>query len=642
MKRRSVFLLMAFIGISAFFSCRKEGGFLVKGPHPDSLAYYNKRLEKAKEYLIAGKYDSSICLVKQVLDSTEKTPSSQALFQLKSQAYNILGCNKTVSNRKEAVELLQKACFYAIRGDYSQFLYGVYANLSDVYAQNGDIVNGIHYGRRALYLADSLNLSERNRFHIYYGLGLSYLELRDFKQSDYYIQLAGHLVDSVHSYEKYNYLNLQTNYYYYYKDYQTALSYILKARTVAESSPELIYERNLCNANLADLYLKLGQLDSAEILLSKSLPFFEQSRNLSGVYYIETLQIQLALRQGDLSSAFALLNKPTKDSIMIPGFFVARQQSLQAYYEEVGNYREALHYFKKNVQLDDSIRNERVSNRVAEIDLRYKQDTILLKKTGLIQKQQDEMTRWKLLVVTCAALFLASVMAILYFRKKKDYLQVKYYNRVTELRMENIRNRIFPHFIFNTLMSEIATYDAQDSHRDRLQKLLSLLKQTLQQSDTLALTLREELNFVQSYVDWERVSIDGDFEFAIEVDERTDQDAVCLLAMMVQLPVENAIKHALRGKEGKKKLLVKIYPSERGDTVIRIQDNGPGFGVRQITDAPHTTGTGLRVLTQTIQLLNSKNKEAIYFHISNLTDAGQIIGCQVEIVLPSHYSYQLK
>lgn len=642
MKRRSVFWLMALIGISAFFSCRKENSLSEKAPSVDSLSYCDSQLNRAKEYLIAGKNDSSTYLVNQLLGHIERWPSRQALLRMKSQAYNVLGCNKSMINRPEAIEQFKKACDYAIQSNYTQFLYGVYVNLADAYTEGGNVVNGIFYLHKALLLSDSLNLPKKNCFLIHYGLGRAYLALRDFERSDYYHELAGSQYEFIAPYDQYLYLCSKTNLYYYQDEYQAALSYQLKALAITESHPEMNNERSGCYVNLADLYLKLGKLDSTEIFLAKSRPIFEQRGNLSGIYYVETLQIQLALLRGDLSEAFALLSKPVVDSLVVPDMFAVRQKSLQTYYEEVGNYREALRYFKERNQLDDSIRNERVSNRVAEISLRYQQDTTLLKKTGLIQKQQDEMTRWKLLVVTCAALFLASVMAILYFRKKKDYLQVKYYNRVTELRMENIRNRIFPHFIFNTLMSEIATYDAQDSHRDRLQKLLSLLKQTLQQSDTLALTLREELNFVQSYVDWERVSIDGDFEFAIEVDERTDQDAVCLLAMMIQLPVENAIKHALRGKEGKKKLLVKIYPSERGDTVIRIQDNGPGFGVRLMTDAPHTTGTGLRVLTQTIQLLNSKNKEAIYFHISNLTDAGQIIGCQVEIVLPSHYSYQLK
>lgn len=45
-----------------------------------------------------------------------------------------------------------------------------------------------------------------------------------------------------------------------------------------------------------------------------------------------------------------------------------RNRYLQKYHEEAGNYRQAYHYLEKNNRLDDSIRNERVRMRTADLN----------------------------------------------------------------------------------------------------------------------------------------------------------------------------------------------------------------------------------------------------------------------------------
>lgn len=47
---------------------------------------------------------------------------------------------------------------------------------------------------------------------------------------------------------------------------------------------------------------------------------------------------------------------------------------------------------KHDLQLNDSIRNERVRTRVAELDMRYRQDTIVMRKELVIEKQKE---RWR-------------------------------------------------------------------------------------------------------------------------------------------------------------------------------------------------------------------------------------------------------
>ena len=108
--------------------------------------------------------------------------------------------------------------------------------------------------------------------------------------------------------------------------------------------------------------------------------------------------------------------------------------------------------------------------------------------------------------------------------------------------------------------------------------------------------------------------------------------------MFIQIPVENAIKHGLRQKEGEKRLSISIQ-KEEASTIIRIQDNGGGFSApRSNTD---NTGLGLKIITQTICMLNENNKVKLDLSIHNITTETGEAGSEVQLVIPDNYSYQL-
>lgn len=66
-------------------------------------------------------------------------------------------------------------------------------------------------------------------------------------------------------------------------------------------------------------------------------------------------------------------------------------------------------------------------------------------------------------------------------------------------------------------------------------------------------------------------------------------------------------KHALRGKEGERNLWITVDRQERGIR-IKITDNGGGYR----PDSRHRgTGTGMKVIMQTIQILNMKIRKRL-------------------------------
>ena len=110
-----------------------------------------------------------------------------------------------------------------------------------------------------------------------------------------------------------------------------------------------------------------------------------------------------------------------------------------------------------------------------------------------------------------------------------------------------------------------------------------------------------------------------------------------LPSMLIQIPVENAIKHALRGKEGERRLWIDVHRS--GTYIcVRITDNGGGF---KLNSANRGTGTGMKVIMQTIQILNAKNKEMIETSVHNIPLPDGETGCEVSFHLPLNYDYSV-
>ena len=112
-------------------------------------------------------------------------------------------------------------------------------------------------------------------------------------------------------------------------------------------------------------------------------------------------------------------------------------------------------------------------------------------------------------------------------------------------------------------------------------------------------------------------------------------------SMIIQIPVENALKYAFDGlQDESNKLSISISQSETG-LCIFIEDNGSGYDPGKYTDSKRGTGTGLKVLFRTIELLNSKNQEKASFDIQNLitSNIGQH-GTRVTIFIPFNYQFK--
>lgn len=606
----------------------------------DSLVKYNYLAMTLKTYLITSQLDSAQIVIQQIHDFIERQHSSSQMADLESECFNMKGnIFARVGNMDSAEICFRKAYELRMRGTRIEVVPDILMNLADANNRLGKLDIGAAWYRRALLMCDSLHIASTKKPPIYYGLAQVYVTMRDFEQCDYYYNLAGESYDSMLPYEKYIYLNNRGTSYYYREDYQTAIKYFQKVIDLVEGYADMSFELNLGRLNLGDCYLQLNMVDLAVKYINECQLFFEEMGVSTALYYIDTQKIELALLQKDFQEARRLLSESVVPPGIDPDMVHIRNKYLQQFYEETGNYKRAYHYLQRNNQLDDSIRNERVRMRTADLTLRYQQDSTLIAHRVLLQEQKNKVlvlrqTQFVVFAVAVVSI-LTAVFLYLYSKKKRALLLARNHRTVSTLRLENIRNRLSPHFIFNMLNREMAERNVEE--KQELSSLVKLMRRNLELAEQLCVTLAEELDFVKTYINLERRSLGPDFHSELKIEKDVQPEQIRIPSMMIQIPVENAVKHALREKEGERNLWVSVC--RRGSGIcIKITDNGGGY---RPDSRNRGTGTGMKVIMQTIQILNNKNKEAIDVLVHNVSLQSGEMGCEVTFWLPDNYDYRI-
>lgn len=604
----------------------------------DSLVKYNYLAMTLKTYLITSQLDSAQIVIQQIHDFIERQHSSSQMADLESECFNMKGnIFARVGNMDSAEICFRKAYELRMRGTRIEVVPDILMNLADANNRLGKLDIGAAWYRRALLMCDSLHIASTKKPPIYYGLAQVYVTMRDFEQCDYYYNLAGESYDSMLPYEKYIYLNNRGTSYYYREDYQTAIKYFQKVIDLVEGYADMSFELNLGRLNLGDCYLQLNMVDLAVKYINECQLFFEEMGVSTALYYIDTQKIELALLQKDFQEARRLLSESVVPPGIDPDMVHIRNKYLQQFYEETGNYKRAYHYLQRNNQLDDSIRNERVRMRTADLTLRYQQDSTLMAHRVLLQEQKNKVlvlrqTQFVVFAVAVVSI-LTAVFLYLYSKKKRALLLARNHRTVSTLRLENIRNRLSPHFIFNMLNREMAERNVEE--KQELSSLVKLMRRNLELAEQLCVTLAEELDFVKTYINLERRSLGPDFHSELKIEKDVQPEQIRIPSMMIQIPVENAVKHALREKEGERNLWVSVC--RRGNGIcIKITDNGGGY---RPDSRNRGTGTGMKVIMQTIRILNNKNKEAIDVLVHNVSLQSGEMGCEVTFWLPDNYDY---
>lgn len=503
------------------------------------------------------------------------------------------------------------------------------ANMADAYMLCNDLPNAAKWYRRALFLVDSLELPQKENITLYMGLAQIYVTLRNYSKAKFYNdQTEPHVKEMSPSMQAY-YVNNLGNYYYFQGDYKNALQTFLRMKKLLEQHGMVrTFDMYLCKINLADVYLNLGKLDKATAMLDDVEPYFIAQGDNTSIYYCNTIRFGIAVRAGRMHEAERLMADKTDDSLIPYTLVNIRNKYKRRYYELTGDYSKAYALLNRSIAYNDSIEQNLSNMRSAEILSRFTTDTLQLHHDLAIEHKNAEIQSIKFTSTLAISIAVTSILLLilwyLYLRKRRFKMQL----RMMNLKLDNVRNRISPHFMFNVLNNRIIKSDVKESNE--LTELAQLIRANLDMSSTLGVELQKELEFVQQYVRVESYLMGDDFHFNIDIAPDVDASSVRIPSMFIQILTENAIKHALRNKEGVKLLSITVR-REQHNTVIRVTDNGPGFN-----PATLRRKTGMNIISQTIAVINVRNKVKIRFAIRNICspDGQQIKGCEATLKVP--------
>ena len=616
-----------------------------------------KRLIVAKCCYLKGADPECQALIDSVNGFCRQHPDLETTFKIQSYADNLQGVLlQAVGKREPARTYYIKAYRELMKQDHHNDAIDICINIADASRQLGKLADASSWYRRANFLADSLNLHEAQN-SILAGLGQVYNDLRNYQLAHFYFRKAERQYPPRNPKDAHFFYNSWGNVYSSQEKPAEALKCFLKAQKAARQMGQP-FMTAVVDANLGQTYLELNRLDSAQKYLANTTKFFFVQPNMQNdlQFYIDGLNAALALKQNRLDKASAILSKPYDLSKMSPNYLYLYHKGWADLYERKGQFAKALQYQKLMKQYDDSLRNATMVSNVQENELRFKQDTAIVRRDLILQSTQAEAKSSRLILLLVIGLLVVGVLALVVFYRYKSLRHKHQHreemNRMMALKMENVRNRFSPHFVFNVLNIFISNLPKGVNVKP-LRLLIQVLRANLLTCDQVAVSLEDELQMVMSYSSLRHETNPllpmPRFDIAKEVDM-----SLMLPSMIIQIPVENALKHAFVGMEesGEKPLLdVKVW-IEDGMLRIDVIDNGcggvgavAGMGTRK-TNAAASTGTGLRILNSTIEMLNAGNARKLYFKMqSRIGAAGggsdRQKGMCVSIGVPCEYDYSV-
>ena len=499
------------------------------------------------------------------------------------------------------------------------------ANRADFYRQLGQLDYSVDGYLMALETADSTGLGEEMKIPLLLGVSTAYTFMGDYQNSEIWWRKTGELVNQMEKRDQFIYYNELGNNHYFQEQYVGALDCFNKAASLVKDDKHRQWDYYTALTNLGEIHVCLGQADSARVIIAQVDSFFRKVDFLPILYYIETEKIKLALLDGRTQQALQMVNHCEFPTISIPAGKLLRLKAVEQVMRQTGNYQKAYEAHQEWHALNDSIQNANVRMQMSSRMLQYEHDKQLLEQQRTIDNERMKVRlAWAFCAVALLAIGLLSVLIWLW-RKRQKMHDMEVRQQIVGMRMENTRNRITPHFIYNALTHEMLAQ--MEGRKVDLNALTQLLRRGVEQADMLETTLEEELTFVDYYVDIERQQMPVTLFYQKELDSDVNPQAVLLPAMTIQIFVENAIKHGLKRQGG----MLTIRASRQDNaTLVEVLDNGQGL------DSSYQEHTGMRVVRQTIQMLNEHNHQQITFGIGNLKQ-----GCRSWLLLPDDYNYNI-
>ena len=430
---------------------------------------------------------------------------------------------------------------------------------------------------------------------------------------------------------------------YYYKalkKYENPTDKEFKYRTVEAFYSNVVAVYN----NLGDTYYIQENQDSTLYYYSKVWEEFNfkklQGKVGSGLteFFVQANYAYILFSQDSLNKAIQVL-EIVRDTLKVNDDYNRNERNLRLkthdflsqVYQKKGEYDKAIAAQKELNDYLVEYNEQNISKQLQLFTTQYEvqeKDNSIAQLEETTENQQTIIKQRGVIGWILGGLLLSFVgLGYLFYRQRQ--LQNKY--KAANLEQRLLRSQLNPHFLFNAL-STVSGLAQKNSKQTvpYISKLGRLLRSVLENSREEFISLEEELETVESYLELQS-NFSHKFQYDIKIDEAINQEEVLIPPMFIQPFIENAIEHGFKGiTDGK--ITINIQQNKTDKTLhLEIADNGVGYSI-SLADkekiAGHKSLSGT-ILKERLVLYAKAFKTKASYTINDLQQ-----GTQVDLHLP--------
>ena len=566
-----------------------------------------------------------------------------------SYAFNQLGRRyRDLSQFSKAINLHQEGLNAATKSNNLEFKVFSLNMLGVVYTRTDAVKSALNYHQEALVLAETVENPSRNikrSINVSLnGVGNIYRKLRQYPQAIEKFSKSLKLEEELG-----NKLGLAINH--------QNIGDCYEAQGKLEDALEnfqlsLAYNNQIdsergkviCNYSIAHVYVHQNKSEVAEVMLVETL---KNARKLGDPKIISDVLQNLGvalMEQNKYNEADILLKESLKiaQQYNLPEQIIDASKSLSKIWEFKGDYKKAFQYYQQAKSLENEISNSLNLSYVNDLILKYEANKsankfqILADQNELI-KTKLKKNQTSLLIGGFGLALLAGIFYILY----RQY-QLKNDKKLLTLEQTMLRSQMNPHFLFNSLNS-IKLYIINNEKKNAvhyLNKFSKLVRKILEASSLKEISLADELETVELYMNIENIRFSNEINFNISIEDDIDIHTVKIPSLILQPFLENALWHGLSSKEGEKNIDLQVSSGSSNFIEISITDNGVGREASEIIKKNKVLkrkSVGIDITKERLANFSKDYQNTFNVNIVDLYDTeNSPIGTQIILQIPTN------
>jgi len=565
-----------------------------------------------------------------------------------SYALNMLGIyfrNKSYFDR--AITLHLQAEKLAIESNNVDLHITSLNMLGVVYRRMESVKSALDYHQQALSIADtvknrtiniikSIAVSQNSMGNIYLALEQYDLAIQQFKKSLAIEKSVDNKLGLAINYHNIGYAEEATGFLdEALENYQISLDY--------NNQIDSKVGKVICNNSIGQIYLKQGNIPEAYKIISSTIT---PAEDIDDKFYIASTYTNLGWVQTEMKqykkagvNLFHALD--VAQEYKLRGSEAEAYQRLSYLNEKLGKNKTALGQYKKYQDISNETKSVKNTQYITELVLKYdaekKSEQIkdLASENEIINLKlaQNKKTLW----FTLIGLLLLSGVLFGYYKQR----QLKKDKKILMLEQDMLRAQMNPHFIFNSLNS-IKLYIINNEKENAvyyLNKFSKLIRKILVASTEKEISLEDELETMQLYMNIENIRFNNDINYTVDVAENVNTNTIKLPSLILQPFLENALWHGLSSKEGDKNIHLNVSRTDTGFVRMEITDNGIGrakAGKIQENKILKRKSVGIALTKQRLANFSSDYSGSYNIDIQDLHQDGKPSGTKVVIDIPVH------